>query len=104
MNRGVAALITGLFAFASASALAVEAAPQAKQDELNKVIAGGNANAPARGEGIKKSATASTEPMMLSDSSTHQQMLDKAIASGNANAPARGKSIADSIHATPRAA
>jgi hypothetical protein len=104
MSRAIAALIAGLFAFASASALAAETAPQSKQAELNKVIAGGNANAPARGEAIKKSATGSTAPMMLADSSTHQQMLDKTISSGNANAPARGKAIADSIHATPRAA
>jgi hypothetical protein len=104
MNKAIAALIAGLFAIASASALAAESTPLSKQAELNKVIAGGNANAPARGEAIKKSAAGSTEPMMLADSSTHEKMLDKAISSGNANAPARGKAIADSIHSTPRAA
>lgn len=105
MNRAIYALIAGLFAISSASALAAETMPQSKQAELDKVIAGGNANAPARGEAIKKSADAAKSTQLtLADASEHGKMLDQTIASGNPNAPVRGKAFADSMHATPRAA
>jgi len=102
MSKAIAGLVASVFALASASAMALELTNPAKQAELDKVIAGGNANAPARGEAIEKSAAASTEQMKLGDASTHDKMLDQTIGAGNANAPARGKAIADSMHATPR--
>jgi hypothetical protein len=58
MSRAIAGLIAGLFALASASALAAEPTPQSRQAELNKVITGGNANAPARGKAIADSIRA----------------------------------------------
>jgi hypothetical protein len=84
--------------------MALDVTNPPKQAELDKVIAGGNANAPARGEAIKKSGAASTGQLQIADASGHGEMLDKTIASGNANASARGKAISDSMHATPRAA
>jgi hypothetical protein len=94
MNKLLSTLIAGTFAIGSAYAVADGMIDVQKQAELDKVIAGGNTNASARGEEIDKSAIASKSySPVLPDISAHQRALDYIIATGQANAPARGEAI-----------
>jgi hypothetical protein len=92
MNKLLSTLIAGAFAIGSAYAVADGMVDVQKQPELDKVTADGNTNAPARGEEIVESTTASNSyPRVPPDLSANQRALDYIIATGQANAPAPGE-------------
>src|SRR5260370_18279256 len=101
MSKLLSTLIAGTFATGSAYAVWDGMVDSQKEAELDKISASGNANAPARGEAIAKSAIASrSRAPVLVDEDARQHALDPIIATGNANAPARGEAIARSAAAS----
>src|SRR5260370_31280593 len=101
MSKLLSTLIAGTFATGSAYAVWDGMVDSQKQAELDRIIASGNANTPARGEAIAKSAIASqSRAPVLVDEDAHQRALDPIIATRNANAPAGAEAIARSPAAT----
>jgi hypothetical protein len=97
MSRLLSTLIAGTFAIGSTYVVAAGIVDAQEQAQLDKIIASGNANAPAKGKAIVASALASkNDPPVFADVSAHQRAGDYIIATGQANPLERGKAIARS--------